>query len=136
MKVAQELFGAHRYVLSLYTAGLSVECMLRAYRRRIQEQLDERHDLNRLARTGRFFDAAPRSRLGAVGAAMGNVVTRWQNDHRFRSEESLRKFLTRKRLFRDVQGRTIKGDIVRENCRIVLDASLEIVAVGAIKWKT
>jgi hypothetical protein len=43
-------------VLSHYVAGLSVECMLHAYKFRTDPHQDQRHDLMLLAKDSRFLD--------------------------------------------------------------------------------
>lgn len=59
VNAARELYNRQRYALAHYVAGLAVECMLRAYRCRIDSVFDSRHDLHDLARKSGFLDIVP-----------------------------------------------------------------------------
>ena len=128
---ARELYSMQRYVLAHYVAGLAVECLLRAYLYRVNPKLFySRHDLWELEKASGFSDIVPNSQRQKISAALGDVVSRWQNDHRYRSERSLRRFLTGKKLYW-----RIKGDFVKENSRRIVEAALELVNLGAMAWK-
>ena len=129
--VARELYDANppRYVLAHYTAGLAVECMLRAYLYRISLEFDERHDLRALYRAARFDEIVPASLQEQIGAARSTLYSQWQNNHRFCSEEYLRSFF--KRLGLD---RGIKGDFLKERTRQIVNAAFEVVSVGDKQW--
>lgn len=129
LTVAGELHGSGRYLMSHYTAGVAVECMLRAYKSRLDPVLDERHDLQRLATNGRFWDGASDERLPILTAALGEVMTRWENGHRYRSEAALRRFLTDRKLFFK------KGDLLQNSSRKIVDAAAQLISFGAAKWK-
>jgi len=129
--VARELYKSGRYVLAHYVAGLAVECLFRAYRCRVDKTFDERHDLQNLAKAGRFFSVIPPEQNQIISAALGVVVSQWQNGHRYRSEKSLRSFLNKLKLYGG-----IKGDIVKENTRRVGDAALELINLGVMRWKS
>jgi hypothetical protein len=116
--VAHELYNSRRYVLAHYVAGLAVECLFRAYRCRVDKTFDEKHDLQNLAKAGRFFSVIPPQQIQIIGAALGVVVSQWQNGHRYRSAASLRSFLAEHKLYL-----RIKGDFVKENTRRVVDAA-------------
>jgi len=126
--VAVELHESQRFGLAHYVAGLAVECMLRAFKSRLDPVLDERHDLYQLARSGRFLDGVPQDRLPRIAAELGVIVTRWDNGHRYRSESALRKFLTKRRLFLG------KGDLLRNSSRRIVNAAVEVVTIGAQLW--
>ncbi len=128
--VAVELYTWQRHALAHYVGGLAVECMLRAFKSRLDPILDERHDLDRLARRGRFFDGASEQRLPVIAARLGEVVTRWDNGHRYRSETALRKFLTSRRLFAG------KGDLLTNSSRRIVNAAVEVVTYGVEQWKS
>jgi hypothetical protein len=126
---ARKLYSMDWYVLAHYVAGLSVECLLRAYRCRITTIFDERHDLWALAKTSGFLNIVPDNQRPTINAALGEVVSRWQNDHRYRSEESLRRFLKEKKLYL-----RIKGDFVKENSRRIVNAAFDLVNIGDKAW--
>ena len=126
---ANQLYGLKRWALAHYVAGLAVECMFRAYRCRVNAQFDERHNLGDLARASGFLDNIPSKRVEIISAALSEVVTRWRNDHRFRGEESLRRFLVDRKLYLK-----IKGDFVKESSRRIVNAATELVNLGAMQW--
>ncbi|MBE0535291.1 MAG: HEPN domain-containing protein [Phycisphaerae bacterium] len=126
---ARRLYDIRFYVLAHYVAGLAVECLLRAYRSRVSKTFDERHDLMEIFKKSGFGDIVPDSQRERIGAAIGDVVSRWQNDHRYRSEESLRRYLKKKKL-----NLKIKGDFVKENSRRIVNAAWDLVTIGAKAW--
>lgn len=119
------------FSLAIYVSGLAVECMLRAYKRLRTRELDERHDLNMLYDTSGIIDYLPHRHQNVYASYRGIVATIWSNAHRFRSAAHMRAWLKRKKL-----DRGIKGDALKENSRILLNASLELVTLGENKWKT
>ncbi|MCY2954152.1 MAG: hypothetical protein NTU53_19625 [Planctomycetota bacterium] len=127
---ARELYDSRRYTLAHYVAGLAVECIFRAYRYRIDPVFDERHDLHLLAKSARFYDIFPERHVEKISAALGVVVTQWLNNHRYRSEAALRSFLADRKLYVG-----IKGDFVKENSRRIVNAALDLVSLGVIRWK-
>jgi hypothetical protein len=129
--VAQELYNAGRYVLANYLAGLSVECMLRAYRHMVDPNFDSRHDLDRLYSVARFADATPKRHIESITAALGTVMLLWSNDHRFLTLSALRKRWAERGLFKG-----IRGNFEKELVRRTVNAAEQIVAIGAARWKS
>lgn len=129
--VAQELYDLERFVLANYIAGPAAECMLRAYRHMIDAEFDSRHELGRLYRLVVFADVVPRNRVEQVTAALEQVISLWSNEHRFLSNEALRRRWARRRMY---QG--IKGDFVKELVRRLINAAGVIVSIGAAKWNS
>ena len=127
--VANELFDDGRYVLSNYLAGVSAECIFRAYRFRIDPEFDARHDLLKLYRMAKFSEVSPRDRENEYAAYVGTVAAQWSNNHRYRSERALRAHLKQGRL-----DRGMKGDFLRELTRRCVHAATEIVTLGVAKW--
>ncbi len=128
---ARELYDADlpRYALAHYVAGLAVECMLRAYRHRIDPEFDERHDLRALYKAARFDEIVPPALQEQIGTARSIVDSQWQNNHRFCSEEYLRSFFKRGAL-----DRGIRGDFLKERTRRIVNAAFEIVSTGNKQW--
>jgi HEPN domain-containing protein len=122
-----ELHEARRYVMSHYLAGLAVECILRAYHYRLSSVFSGRHDLQTLYRDAQFAILVLPDDEERVTSALTEVVRRWSNSHRFRSEQALRLYLRRSGL-----GRT--GTFVRESSRRIVDAAIVIVDLGVLKW--
>ncbi len=127
---ARQLHERERFPLAMYVAGLAVESMLRAYKRRHTQELDERHDLRKLSKAAKIVDNLPPSRTLGYGLHLGVVATHWTNLHRFRSEAALRKWLWQQKL-----SIGIKGDVLKELSRKLLNASFTIVSIGEETWK-
>jgi len=132
VNAARQLYTMERYVLAHYVAGLAVECLFRAYksRRNPAAPFDEHHGLHELAEAGRFYDLVP-EKLAEIRAALGDVVTRWLNNHRYRSEGALRAFLKEKKLDRGLPRGT---DVLKENSRRIVNAALQLVRLGVSQW--
>jgi hypothetical protein len=126
---ARELHETRRHVLSHYVAGLAVECLFRAYRFRLDPEFDARHDLRELYRASEFDTIIPDGVKPEVSAALGEVVSRWNNDFRFRSEASLRNYLRKAGL-----NHGVRGDFVKESSRRIVEAALVIVNLGVSQW--
>lgn len=126
--LANEMHQAGRYVMSHYISGLAVECLLRAYRYRIDPVFDSRHNLQALYTASGLGDELSTEERGEFAIAMTEVARRWSNTHRFRSEKALRNYLRRAGL-----GRT--GKFVKESSRCIVNATLTIVDKGVLKWR-
>jgi hypothetical protein len=129
--VSPELYDSGRYVQANYLAGLAVECILRAYRHMLDPEFDSRHEIDRLYKLAKFADFVPPGRVESIGAALGEVVSLWSNDHRFLSEAALRKRWSKRKLYEGV-----KGDFVKERTRQLVNAAATIVNMGVARWKT
>jgi HEPN domain-containing protein len=126
---ARELYSLGRYVDCVYSSGVSVECVLRAYAP-AGEPFDGRHDLKDLLKgtaLERFIGSRFRQKLSA---ALGEVWEWWKNNYRYASEDRLRAEFKKRKL-----DRKIKGDFLKKNARIALENALTVVNQGAFKWK-
>ncbi|MCX7045856.1 MAG: hypothetical protein NTX50_10290, partial [Candidatus Sumerlaeota bacterium] len=120
---------AYRYSAAIYYAGVGVECLLRAYITRENPKFDERHDLRDLYQQSRLRAYIGSKHIAAVNAWLGDVWTRWRNNYRFVSDRRLRSEFQRLGY-----GRGIKGDFMKENARIAVDAALEFQTIGERRW--
>lgn len=127
MSLARELHEAGRYVMSHYLAGLAVECILRAYLYRLSPVFSGRHDLLVLYREAQFDSIVTPENKDTVKAALTEVIRRWSNSHRYRSEDALRLFLRR-------AGIGYKGKFVRESRRQIVNAAFVIADQGELHW--
>ena len=139
---ANLLYHRQRYGLSIYVAGLSVECLLRGFRRRRDPVFDSRHDLKVLFRESGILrlhaDRLERRGLSPeqidqtiveFAAAHDVVVRLWQNDFRFAGDAQIRGWLNALRAYHGV-----KGDVLKANCRRLLQAAQTIVDAGVLLW--
>ena len=123
------LYASERYSLTLYVSGLAAECLFRAFRAKKGLEFRSDHPLDPLAREAGFPELIPDKDRARFDAALANLIVRWRNNHRFRSNTAARRFL--KDLGLD---RGIKGDFLKENARLLSSSALELVNLGAIKW--
>lgn len=128
--VAAELYASARYVMAHYVAGLSVECILRAYQVRRNAEFDAKHDLQKLSYSAKFPELFPKARFNEYQGLLAAVVVRWKNDFRYRSLKSLRSYLIRLHVHEG-----IKGDVVKESARRIVNAATTLVELGVTKWK-
>lgn len=129
--------------MALYVAGVSVECLLRAFKGLRNESFDEKHDLRKLLQASRLLhfqgeEFSPPS-ISAdelhqyqkeMQAAVSTVFFHWANDFRYATEDRLRAHLKKEALFRH----GLKGDILKAVCRKVLDAAEKFMARGSLLW--
>jgi hypothetical protein len=127
--VAEELYESGRFVLASYVAGLATECMLRAFRHRIDPEFDARHDIDRLYKLAKFADVVPSTSADKLGAALETVIRLWSNDHRFLGAEALRRRWLKQKMHVGV-----KGDFLKERTRQLVNAADTIVTMGAARW--
>src|SRR6266481_4458605 len=112
-------------ILKINSAGLAVECMLRAFKLRRDASFDEKHDLRRLFRSSGILNINPATLITselsddqiyqymrALQRAVNDVCVLWANDFRFASEKRLRSHLFR---LLTVQRRA-KGDFLKTMC--------------------
>lgn len=112
-----------------------MECLFHAYRIRAGNDDTAKHNLALHAELGGFYDGMSGRQRQATAALVGDVVSRWQNNHRYRSEEALRRFVETHKLY-VVQGRsTVRYDIAEYNAKQLVNAATEIVTVGVTRWK-
>jgi HEPN domain-containing protein len=126
---ARLLYEENRYVLAHYIAGLAVECIFRAYAVRNGEPFEGRHDLSKWFELARFDEVIAASRSETVSAAYNVVVTQWSSTQRYYSDGFLRAYFRNAHL-----DRGIKGDAVKELTRRIIEAALEVVTEGKVRW--
>ncbi|MGH7213356.1 MAG: hypothetical protein ACREIT_01045 [Tepidisphaeraceae bacterium] len=126
---AQVLYNASAFGKSLYLSGLAVECMLRAYRMRINPMFSSRHDLVELQKESGITAALDEVDGKAFSDALAVVRAAWRNAHRFASDAAISRFLKQVRL-----DRGIKGSFLKEIARRTYNAALRIVAIGERAW--
>ncbi len=125
------LYDARQYAWTLCASGVAVESMLRAYRCRLNAEFDSRHDLHELAKDARFAQYVPEAIHDKYAADPSLVALRGTNNHRYRSEEMIRRRFKRAKL-----DRGIKGDYLKENARVAVNAAIAVVQLGDQLWKT
>ncbi|KPA17923.1 hypothetical protein MHK_001852 [Candidatus Magnetomorum sp. HK-1] len=116
-----------RYSDAIYLAGVSVECLLRAF---ITHKFDKRHDLHELFKASSLEKLIPDRRRREVGCWLGTIWARWKNNYRYVSDERLKSEF--KRLKHD---RGISGDYLKENSRMVINCAYNLRILGENQWR-
>ena len=101
----------------MYCSGLAVECLLRAFRWKVDQTFEGRHELKELLKASRLLsidedhlqrkNVSQESIRGAglrLRVAMSEVVILWHNNLRFASEARLKRFLSQIDRVRGVKG--------------------------------
>jgi HEPN domain-containing protein len=127
---ANLLYEKARYSFALYAAGVAVESLLRAYIVRLDPILEAAHDLQLLLKESKLRSRTTPGEILQVDAATSTLFRRWRNDLRYTSNDRLRRRLKRLKL-----DRGIRGDYLKENCRIAIEMATTIIKIGAAKWQ-
>ena len=127
----RQLYDSEEFALALYVAGVATESMFRAFRVKTKPEFSSRHDLLELAREAKFAQNVPEALYDAYASDLSVIAIRWSNSHRFRSDAAMLKYLKRAGL-----DRRIKGNALKENARLSINAAISLVALGKKLWKT
>jgi hypothetical protein len=65
-----------------------------------------------------------------IDATIIKLFNRWRNDLRYTSNGRLRRRLKKQKL-----DRGIRGDFLKETCRITVEAATTILKIGVAKWQ-
>jgi hypothetical protein len=130
------------FTLSMYIAGVAVECMLRGFKILRDPTFDEKHDLRKLFKSSGMLRLDPgllqskgltetqiHEHFRKIQAAASEICELWSNDYRFASEERIRAHLKLMKLDRGV-----KGNPLKEKTRSLLKASQDIIDKGVFQW--
>lgn len=131
------------FALAIYTGGLAVECLLRAFKGRHDSTFDDKHHLLRLFATSgllnldreklrarRWSDTQIDEHMQVLRIAVNDLYRLWSNSYRFVSEERLRSHLKRITGFQK-----IKGDYLREQARQFLSSAQLFIDKGVVLWR-
>ncbi|MCX6382697.1 MAG: hypothetical protein NT023_25000 [Armatimonadetes bacterium] len=127
---SQDGYADNRYFYAHYWAGIAIECMLRAYQKRMNStEWDGRHDLMKLYRDA-FGTIVPDIRKEEISSALTDVMRRWHSSDRYSTSEGLRRYLYARRFDTGA-----KGGELKKNARILVNAARSIVGLGGKKWQ-
>lgn len=115
---AQDAHALGHYVVSHYLCGVAVECMLRAFRWRIDPSWDSKHNLRELSKKCGVYQRLQKKDPQAFARALNEVVRRWRVSHRYSPSDRLLEDLTRLKI------ETGKNDrILRNNSNVMLECT-------------
>ena len=127
---ARLLYEASQYSFALYAVGVAVESLLRAYVAREDFILEAAHNLPLLLEASKLSLSLNSVDNESLYNSIRLLARRWTNDLRYTSNNRLRRRLKKQRL-----GRGIRGDYLKENCRIAIETAATILRIRVKKWK-
>ncbi|HET6381847.1 MAG TPA: HEPN domain-containing protein [Armatimonadota bacterium] len=127
---ARWLHDHDRFAYAHYFAGIAVECILRAYLRRVSVSFDPRHDLRELAKASRFYDHIPAELHIEYGEVFEQLNVRWRCEQRYWPERELWRYLNNTGI-----DRGLKGDRHKNYSRSLIELAYRIVQLGEKKWQ-
>ncbi len=127
---ANTLLAQGRHPFAMYTSGLAVECLIRAFRVLKDPSFEERHDLRELWKKTVLADVHEEPSYTQISQARATISILWSNNHRFSSENELKSFLKN-----SGQDRGIKGDFLKYNSKKLYDAADTFIRLGKIRWR-
>jgi HEPN domain-containing protein len=130
LRNANLLYEAAEYSFALYAAGVAVESLLRAYIFRVDTKLEAAHNLKLLWKTSKLRFLVSPAEFVEIDATIIKLFNRWRNDLRYTSNGRLRRRLKKQKL-----DRGIRGDFLKETCRITVEAATTILKIGVAKWQ-
>jgi len=145
MRQAQHLYrvGEGYYALAMYTAGLAVECLLRAYTVQRDREFDSRHDVILLFKNSGILRVDPEQlkRKGltdhqiqghhkALWSSVSEVFNLWRNNYRFASEARLLAHLKKMRLYKGT-----KGSLLKAKAHELIKAAQLFIDKGVLQWQ-
>ena len=136
-----------RYALVVYAAGVAVEAMLRAYRLKIDDAFDGRHNIEALFTASGLEDrllehlegqgvdpAVVADRLRELRAAVSSVAAIWRNAHRYASDRALVKDLIERKMIARSQNKGDKAALLRAQARVLVQAATIVIDAGEEAW--
>ncbi len=118
-------------IFSVYTAGVSIECMFRAYITKYTKEFDSKHDLEKLyskSLLGSEFEIKERELL-TIAVKRANEI--WSNDLRYASEKRMKRIIAHKNIKANLTD--VNKYIEREFIAIFESTEL-IINKGKEKW--
>jgi hypothetical protein len=130
LKESRSAFQNRDHVLSMYLAGIAVECILQAIAIHNGSHHDARHDLPKWL--SKCPAALQDDIKGQAASAWSELLAVWDNGLRYLSEEGLLGYLREKNASRRISGGP--NAIIRENARRLLGAADIIHKRGSAQW--
>jgi HEPN domain-containing protein len=119
------------YVLAMYLAGLTVECILQAIALRDYPSHDARHDLPRwLGRCPASLQESIKSE--AIRAHWSRLVRVWRNELRYLSGDGVLGYLRQQKLNVGISGGP--DAVMRRNAKRLLEAAAAVHDRGVYAW--
>ena len=118
-------------IFSVYCAGVSIECMFRAYITKYTKEFDSKHNLEKLYAKSLLANQLEVGEKEKIASAVKKANNIWNNDLRYVSEKRMKRKIAHKNVktgFKDVN-----KYIERFNSEI-FDSTELIIKTGTSKW--
>ncbi len=118
-------------ILSLYCAGVSVECMFRAYILKETNSFDDKHDLFKLYNTSKMGMELSVDRRMELTSQVKKISEFWFNNLRYTSDVRLKRKIAHK--FVRTSFKDINKYLDKHN-NDIFDATYKIIETGKELW--
>jgi hypothetical protein len=118
-------------IFSVYTAGVTIECMFRAYITKYTKEFDSKHDLEKLyakSLLGSEFDTNEKEQL-TIAVKKANEI--WTNDLRYASEKRMKRIIAHKNVKANLND---VNKYIERDFSAIFDATELIIEKGKVKW--
>ena len=131
-EVARTLHQEQHFAAAHYWSGVAVECLLRAYRVRINPEFSSRHDLAGLVQSAHFYDFVPPQYAEATAANLQAVCARWNNAYRYCSSRAVGEELGR----RNLDANVALDQQLEHSSGVIVSAAINLVELGVRRWNS
>lgn len=120
-------------IFSVYCAGVSIECMFRAYITKYTKEFDSKHDLKKLYEKSQMANLLDEKEKEILTAAVKNANRIWFNELRYVSELRMKRKISHELIKKGLKGKDIikQIDIYHSD---IFKASDLIIKIGQSKW--
>jgi hypothetical protein len=120
-------------IFSVYCAGVSIECMFRAYITKYTKEFDSKHDLEKLYEKSQIANLLDEKEKENITAAVKNANRVWSNDLRNVSEVRMKRKISHEFVKKGFKGKDIIKLISIYHSDIFSATDL-IIKTGQSKW--
>ena len=118
-------------IFSLYCAGVTIECMLRAYIAKYTSEFDSKHDLEKLYEKSRIASTLETAEKEALAIAIKKANKVWTNNLRYTSDKRMKRLMAHEKVrteFKDIH------KYIDKYYSDIFDATDLIIKTGQDKW--
>jgi hypothetical protein len=120
-----------RMIFSLYCAGVSIECMLRAYITKNTSEFDAKHDLIKLYDKSKIALILNEAEKEEITAALKSANKIWNNNLRYTSEKRMKRIIAHQGVKAKI---TDINKYLNKNYSDIFEAQKIIIQIGKEKW--
>ena len=120
-----------RMIFSLYCAGVSIECLLRAFITKNTTEFDAKHDLERLYDKSKIATYLTSEEKQEMTIAIKNANKMWHNNHRYTSDKRMKRVIAHQIVKAKI---TDINKYLQKHYSDIFAAQKLIIKIGKQKW--